>query len=158
MVDNLSHSLKSKSKSESVKEKQRMTKLPIIINLSRSVCWWAVYVYVLCVYFANIIIRVTSPFVYNSTLSHWLHSRYFSGESAQLCFVVKNFGRISSELGEFRLLFSRRISWFEEISPNSEEIRPKILGRNPFRARKIITVLRFLFVCDKKLLIKRKIK
>jgi hypothetical protein len=31
------------------------------------------------------------------------------GESAQLRFALKNFGRISSDLGEFRPLFSRRI-------------------------------------------------
>jgi hypothetical protein len=70
----------------------------------------------------------------------------FSGESAQLRFALKNFGRIYSDLGEFRPLFSRRICCFGEISPKSKEIRPKFLGRNltarirPFRARKIITV------------------
>jgi hypothetical protein len=31
------------------------------------------------------------------------------GESAQLRFALKNFGRISSDLGEFRPLLSRRI-------------------------------------------------
>jgi hypothetical protein len=31
------------------------------------------------------------------------------GESAQLRFALKNFGRISSDLGEFHPLFSRRI-------------------------------------------------
>jgi hypothetical protein len=85
-----------------------------------------------------------------SHLSTMVHSiDIFSGEpgeSAQLRFALKNFGRISSELDEFRPLFSRRICWFGEISPKSKEIRPKILGRNltarirPFRARKIITV------------------
>jgi hypothetical protein len=68
------------------------------------------------------------------------------GESAQLRFALKNFGRNSPNLGEFRPLLSRRICWFGEISPKSKEIRPKYLGRNltarvrPFWARKIITV------------------
>jgi hypothetical protein len=68
------------------------------------------------------------------------------GESAQLRFALKNFGRNSPNLGEFRPLLSQRICWFGEISPKSKEIRPKFLGRNlnarvrPFRARKKITV------------------
>jgi hypothetical protein len=70
------------------------------------------------------------------------------GESAQLRFTLKNFGRISSNLSEFLPLFSRRICWFGEISPKSKEICPKFLERNltarirPFRARKISTVYR----------------
>jgi hypothetical protein len=68
------------------------------------------------------------------------------GESAQLRFALENVGRISSDLGEFRPLFSQRICWLGEISPKSKEICPKFSGRNltarirPFRARKIITV------------------
>jgi hypothetical protein len=67
-----------------------------------------------------------------------------TGESAQLRFALKNFGRNSPNLGEFRPLLSRKICCFGEIPPKSKEIRPKIWGRNltarirPFRARKII--------------------
>jgi hypothetical protein len=74
------------------------------------------------------------------------------GESAQLRFALKNFGRNSPNLGEFRPLLSRRICWFGEISPKSKEIRPKFFGRNltarvrPFRARKRITVYYLTFV------------
>jgi hypothetical protein len=73
---------------------------------------------------------------------------FFSPESAQLRFALKNFGRISSDLGEFHPFCSRRICCFGEISPKSKEIRPKFWGRNltarirPFRARKIFTVLK----------------
>jgi hypothetical protein len=69
-----------------------------------------------------------------------------TGESAQLRFALNNFGRISSDLGEFRPFCSRIICCFGEISPKSKEIGPKFWGRNltarirPFRARKIITV------------------
>jgi hypothetical protein len=70
-----------------------------------------------------------------------------TGESAQLRFALKYFGRISSDLGEFRPFCSRRICCFGEISPKSKQIRPKFWGRNltarirPFRARKIFTVM-----------------
>jgi hypothetical protein len=82
-----------------------------------------------------------------------IHSNFFFGrnlfeigESAQLRFALKNFGRISPNVGEFRPLLSRRFCWIREISPKSKEIRPKFLGRNltarvhPFRARKTFTV------------------
>jgi hypothetical protein len=71
-----------------------------------------------------------------------------TGESAQLRFALKNFGRIFSDLGEFRPFCSRRICCFGEISPKSKEIHPKFWGRNltarirPIRARKIITVFK----------------
>jgi hypothetical protein len=80
--------------------------------------------------------------VYEYTVDILLFFSPKTGESAQLRFAHKNFGRISSDLGEFRPFCSRRICCFGEISPKSKEIRPKFWERNltapirPFRARK----------------------